>query len=456
LHNKETAVAKLNNTHDLALASWVDSANQEDADFPIQNLPFGVFSHPETGRATVGTAIGDQILDITVAYGKALLDGPADDAARACGGENLNPLMALGGMHWSALRAAVSNALRPDRDAGEAAQDAADEILVPMAGTRMLIPAAIGDYTDFYASIHHATNVGTMLRPDNPLMPNYKHIPIAYHGRASSIVVSGAACRRPFGQTKPADADAPSYGASKALDYEAEMAFYVGPGNPQGQPVSLDDAEDHVFGLSILNDWSARDIQGWEYQPLGPFLSKSFATHVSPWVVTLEALAPFRCAAFQRPDGDPAPLDYLSYTANKNQGGFDVHMEVSIASEQMRDAKMEPEILAVTNMRYLYWTIFQMLTHHTSNGCNLRPGDMMGTGTISGPTDDALGSMLELTKRGATPITLPTGEERSFLADGDELIMRAWCEADGARSIGIGECRAVIEGASSDRLVDAI
>jgi len=440
-------MAQLNETHDPALESWVESANGADVDFPIQNLPFGVFSHPGSGKATVGIAIGDMILDVTAAYKSGVLDGPGDDAARACDAGNLNPLMALGGRHWSALRAAVSQALRVEGEVGEAAQAAADEILVPMAGTRMLMPAAIGDYTDFYASIHHATNVGMMLRPDNPLMPNYKHVPIAYHGRASSIAVSGAPCKRPFGQTKPADADAPIFGPSKAFDYETEMAFYVGPGNPLGQPVLIDEAEDHIFGLCILNDWSARDIQGWEYQPLGPFLAKSFASHVSPWVVTLEALAPFRRAVDPRPDGDPAPLNYLSSAANEDQGGFDVHIEVTIASQRMREAGMEPATLAATNMRHLYWTIFQMLTHHTSNGCNLRPGDMIGTGTISGPTDDALGSILEIAKRGATPVTLPTGEERSFLADGDELVMRAWCDADGARSIGLGECRAVIEGA---------
>ena len=286
-----------------------------------------------------------------------------------------------------------------------------------------------------------------MLRPDNPLMPNYKHIPIAYHGRASSIVVSGETCKRPVGQTKAPDADVPSFGPSMAFDYETEMAFYVGPGNPMGQPVSLDEAEDHIFGLGILNDWSARDIQAWEYQPLGPFLAKSFASHVSPWIVTMEALAPFRSAAYKRPAGDPAPLPYLSSAANEAEGGFDVQIEVSIASAKMRAEGIPPEVLAVTNMQNLYWTIFQMLTHHTSNGCNLRPGDMMGTGTISGQTEDSLGSILEITRRGANPITLPTGEERKFLGDGDELIMRAWCEREGAREIGFGECRAVIEGA---------
>ena len=286
-----------------------------------------------------------------------------------------------------------------------------------------------------------------MLRPDNPLMPNYKYIPIAYHGRASSIVPSGEPCKRPVGQTKGPDADAPSFGPSMAFDYETEIGFFVGPGNPLGQPVSIGEAEDHIFGLCILNDWSARDIQAWEYQPLGPFLAKSFASHISPWVVTLEALAPFRCGAYDRPDGDPSPLPYLSSPANEESGGFDVQIEVSLASQQMRNDGSAPEVLAVTNMQHLYWTIFQMLTHHTSNGCNLRPGDMLGTGTISGPDEGSLGSILEITKRGGEPLELPTGEERKFLADGDELIMRAWCEADGARRIGFGDCRAVVEGA---------
>ena len=444
---KETGMLKLNETHDAALTSWVDSANEAGADFPVQNLPFGVFTDPQTGKGKVGIAIGDMIFDITAARAKGVIGGAADDAAGACSGETLNGLMAMGGRHWSALRVAASQALRYDTEDGEAAEALADEILVAQADVTMRLPAQIGDYTDFYASIFHATNVGMMLRPDNPLMPNYKHIPIAYHGRASSIVVSGESCKRPVGQVKSPDADVPSFGPSMAFDYETEIAFYVGPGNPQGQPVSIGEAEDHIFGLSILNDWSARDIQAWEYQPLGPFLAKSFASHVSPWVVTMEALAPFRIGAYARPSDDPTPLPYLLSDANEAAGGFDVQIEVSISSETMRAEDVPPEVLAVTNMQNLYWTIFQMLTHHTSNGCNLRPGDMMGTGTISGPTEDALGSILEITKRGANPITLPTGEERKFLGDGDELIMRAWCEREGARGIGFGECRAVVEGA---------
>ena len=436
---------ELNESHDSTLTSWIDSANEAEADFPVQNLPLGVYTDPKTGVGKVGIAIGDEILDVTAARAKGVIGGAADDAAGACAGDTLNELMALGGQHWSALRATASRALRDDTEEGKAAQAVADEILLAQADVAMRLPARIGDYTDFYSSIFHATNVGKMLRPDNPLMPNYKHIPIAYHGRASSIVASGETVKRPVGQTKAPDVDHPSFGPSMAFDYETEIGFFVGPGNPLGQPVSMSEAEDHIFGLCILNDWSARDIQAWEYQPLGPFLAKSFASHISPWVVTMEALAPFRCGAYDRPDGDPAPLPYLSSSENEANGGFDVQIEVSIASEQMRDAGTPPQVLAVTNMQHLYWTIFQMLTHHTSNGCNLRPGDMMGTGTISGPNEDALGSILEITKRGAEPVSLPSGEERRFLADGDELIMRAWCDADGARRIGFGDCRAVIE-----------
>ena len=436
----------VNETHNPELESWVDSANDVETDFPIQNLPFGVFVDPATGAAKVGIAIGNMILDVAAARANGFIGGPADDAAGACEGATLNKLMAMGGGHWSALRAAVSTALRSDTKEGEAAKAVAGKILLSQENVSMLLPAWIGDYTDFYSSIFHATNVGKMLRPDNPLMPNYKHIPIAYHGRASSIVASGGIFKRPFGQTKATDVETPSFGPSMALDYEAEIGFFVGPGNPLGQPVSLDEAEDHIFGLCLLNDWSARDIQAWEYQPLGPFLSKSFVSHVSPWVVTTEALAPFRCSSFPRPDGDPAPLPYLFTEANQDSGGFDLQIEVFISSAQMRDAGIQPHRLTLTNMRHLYWNIFQMLTHHTSNGCNIRPGDLMGTGTISGPEEGSLGSILEITKRGGEPLSLPTGEQRKFIVDGDEVIMRASCEANGMRRIGLGECRAIIEG----------
>lgn len=431
----------LNETHSPALESWVDGA--AGTDFPVQNLPFGVYADPRSGRGRIGVAIGDRILDVARARSAGAIGGEADDAAGACEGETLNALMAMGGNHWSALRRAASRALRNDTAEGETARAAADDILVPMAGVRMLLPARIGDFTDFYASLHHAANVGRMLRPDNPLMPNYKHVPVAYHGRASSVVASGAPCLRPVGQSK-GDGE-PAFGPTKALDFETEMGVYVGPGNPMGQPVSIAEAEDHLFGLCILNDWSARDVQAWEYQPLGPFLAKSFVTHVSPWVVTLEALAPFRCAPAPRDPGDPRPLRYLSPPSD--DGAFDVRVEVLLASRRMRDEGLAPATLTVTNMRHLYWTIFQMLTHHASNGCNMRPGDLIGTGTISGPEAGSLGCLLEITKRGSEPLPLPTGEERRFLEDGDELTMRAWCE--GEYRIGFGECRAVVEGVRS-------
>ena len=437
---------KLNTTHDLGLKSWVDSANEPNSDFPIQNLPFGVFNDPKSGSGRVGVAIGRMILDVALAWDKGLIGGAADDAAAACVGDTLNDLMALGGAHWSYLRDSVSRVLRIDTEEGEKAEALENQLLLSQDLVTMRVPAKIGDFTDFYSSIYHATNVGKMLRPDNPLMPNYKHVPIAYHGRASSIIVSGEPCIRPVGQTKSNEAKAPNFGASHACDYETEIGFYIGPGNPLGQSISIQEAEDHIFGLCILNDWSARDIQAWEYQPLGPFLAKSFATHVSPWVITLEALAPFRCSAYERGEGDPRPLAYLQSEKNENEGGFNINIEVKIASEKMRNEGMLSQTLAITNMKHLYWTIFQMLTHHTSNGCNLRPGDLMGTGTLSGPTVDALGSILEITKRGSEPKLLPSGEERKFLNDGDELIMHAWCEAEGARRIGFGDCRAILQG----------
>ena len=431
----------LNETHSPALESWVDGA--AETDFPVQNLPFGVYADPRSGRGRIGIAIGDRILDVARVRSAGAIGGEADDAASACEGETLNALMAMGGRHWSALRRAASRALRNDTAEGETARAAADDILVAMADVEMMLPARIGDFTDFYASLHHATNVGRMLRPDNPLMPNYKHVPVAYHGRASSVVASGAPCLRPVGQSK--GGGEPSFGPTKALDFETEMGVYVGPGNPMGQPVSIAEAEDHLFGLCILNDWSARDVQAWEYQPLGPFLAKSFVTHVSPWVVTLEALAPFRRSPAPRDPGDPEPLRYLSPPSD--DGAFDVHVEVLFASRCMRDEGFPPSILTVTNMRHLYWTIFQMLTHHASNGCNMRPGDLIGTGTISGPEEGSLGCLLEITKRGSRPLLLLTGEERCYLEDGDELIMRAWCE--GEYRIGFGECRAVVEGVRS-------
>jgi fumarylacetoacetase len=319
---------------------------------------------------------------------------------------------------------------------------------VAQADVEMLLPAAVGDYTDFYASMFHATNVGKLFRPDNPLLPNYKYIPIGYHGRASSLVTSGASVQRPSGQTRVGEAD-PKFGPTKALDYELEVGLFVSHGNRLGEPIPIGEAEEHIFGICLLNDWSARDVQAWEYQPLGPFLAKSFATSLSPWVVTMEALAPFRAAAFARAEGDPRPLPYLLDAGDQENGGVDVTLEVALQSARMREMNMAPAILSRSNSRDLYWTMAQMITHHASNGCNLRPGDLLASGTVSGPDvagaeRSARGCLLELTSRGANPITLPSGEERKFLEDGDEVILRGWCERDGFRRIGLGVCRGII------------
>jgi fumarylacetoacetase len=430
----------VNQTHDPGLRSWVDSA-QGHPDFPIQNLPFGVFRRRVAGdRARVGVAIGDQILDLSASATAAGV--PDGILARACAEPSLNELMALGREHWSALRSRISQLLAAGSSLYHPELGA--RILVPMSDAELLLPARIGDYTDFYASVHHATNVGSMFRPDNPLLPNYKWVPIGYHGRASSIVPSGTPIRRPRGQIKTPEADQPVYGASRALDYESEMGCFVGPGNPLGQAVPLDVAEDHVFGLCLVNDWSARDIQTWEYQPLGPFLAKSFATSVSPWVVTLEALQPFRVPAFTRAAEDPAPLPYLASEQNRSAGGIDVQVEVALSSARMREAGIAPVRLSRSRFADLYWTVGQMLAHHTSNGCNLRPGDLFASGTISGPTPESRGCLLELTWRGAQPLELPNKETRKFLEDGDEVILRAFCERDGSVRIGFGECRGVL------------
>jgi len=422
-------------THDPALTSWVESAEEAGTDFPIQNLPFGVFRHPDRDEMPrVGVAIGDSILDVTAARRAELLGGIAARAAEACDAPALNGLMALGPVHWRALRLELSRLLRTGSPRRE-------DLLVPMERARMLRPAHVGDYSDFYASVHHATNVGSMFRPDNPLLPNYKHVPIGYHGRASSIVPSGTAVRRPNGQIKDANADAPVFGPARQLDYEAEVGCFIGPGNPLGRPIPIADAEAHIFGLCLVNDWSARDIQSWEYQPLGPFLAKNFATSVSPWVVTLEALAPFRSPAYVRPAGDPQPLPYLDGDRDRASGGFDLTLEVWLRSRAMRAAGAPAVRLSRARFADMYWTLAQMVAHHTSNGCDLRPGDLIASGTISGATKDSRGCMLELTWRGTEPIELPGGETRKFLQDGDEVIMRGTCERPGARRIGFGECR---------------
>ena len=431
----------MNETHDPALRSWVESA-QGHRDFPIQNLPLGVFRRNSRGSGSVGVAIGNQIVDLVAAAKAAGFAGSA--GAAACSGGSLNSLMAQGAEHWSALRRQLSALLAVDSSAYRSDRRLGERILVPMQEAELLLPAEVGDYTDFYASVHHATNVGSMFRPDNPLLPNYKWVPIGYHGRASSIVPSGTPVRRPRGQTKDPNAEAPAFGPSRALDYEMEVGCLVGRRNDLGRPVPIDQAEAHLFGLCLVNDWSARDIQTWEYQPLGPFLSKNFATTVSPWVVTLEALEPFRIPAYPRPAGDPEALGYLESAANRQHGGFDVTVEVSLRTAAMRAAGLPEHRVSRSRMADLYWTLAQMLTHHTSNGCNLQPGDLFATGTISGPAKDARGCLLELTWRGAEPVGLPGGESRKFLEDGDEVIMRGYCERPGATRIGFGECRGVV------------
>jgi len=428
---------EINRTHDVKLKSWVDSANEPGNDFPIQNLPFGIFHREDEDdeNARVGIAIGDMILDLSVLADAGLLASvdvdEDEDIEEDVGAPMLNMLMCSEPARWSALRHRVSELLSKDNDELSGNADLAEDALVPMRDAVMQMPAEVGDYTDFYASIHHAMNVGSMFRPDNPLLPNYKWMPIGYHGRASTLTVSGTPVRRPMGQTKADDDSAPVYGPCKLLDYEMEIGAFVGRGNEAGEVIPIDEAEDHLFGLCLLNDWSARDMQKWEYQPLGPFLAKSFSTTLSPWVVTMEALAPFRVAAFERDADDPKPLDYLDCPEDRSFGGVDLVVEVSILTAKMREEGMEPHVLSTGNFRDMYWTAAQMLTHHASNGCAMEPGDMFGSGTISGPLKENRGSMLELSWRGTEPIELPSGERRKFLADGDEVIMRGWCERDG-------------------------
>jgi fumarylacetoacetase len=368
-----------------------------------------------------------------------LFDTVDPEISRCCERDSLNPLMALGREAASTLRVHLMDLLS-DRSARARVQ----QTLVPQAGTEMLLPAHIGDYTDFYASIYHATNVGSLFRPDNPLLPNYKYVPIGYHGRASSIIPTGAEIRRPCGQTKAADADLPSFGPSRSLDYELEVGFFVGRENTQGETIPISEAESHIFGLCLLNDWSARDVQAWEYQPLGPFLAKNFATTISPWVVTMDALEPFRVPAFARAESDPQPLPYLSTAEDRARGGVDLKLEVWLRTARMRAEKAPPVRLSQGNLRDLYWTLAQMLTHHASNGCNLQPGDLLASGTVSGPSPGSLGCLLEITRRGAEPLQLSNGETRKFLEDGDEVILRGYCERDGNPRIGLGECQGIV------------
>lgn len=426
----------LNETHDPALQSWVASANVPDNGFPIQNLPFGVFrsaSSQEDWR--VGVAIGEQVLDMAALAKAQPWSGTAAEALAACNTAELNGLMALGQTHWSALRLALSRALR----AGSSEQSLIEPMLVDAAKVELGLPARIGDYTDFYISVHHATAVGKQFRPDNPLLPNYKWVPIGYHGRASSIGVSGQQFPRPIGQTRPtAEGESPSFGPCRRLDYELELAVFVGSGNAQGERIDIADAESHAFGLCILNDWSARDLQAWEYQPLGPFLAKNFASTISPWIVTLEALAPFR-TAFRRDANDPQPMPYLSSEANTASGAFDIALDVLLSTEKSRASQQQPATLSSSNFKEAYWSVAQMLTHHTVNGCNLQPGDLLGTGTLSGPDAGQEGSLLELNQGGKKPVSLPWGEERVFLEDNDEVILRARCSKSGYPTISLGQ-----------------
>lgn len=423
---------ELNATHDPSVRSWVDSANRPGSDFPLQNLPFAVFrrsgSH-ESFRG--GVAIGDQIVDLAAVHALGLWP---ELAVGACARPELNAFMSLGPVAWSALRAALSQCLR----AGAADMEKLQQTLVPMSAAEFSLPARIGDYTDFYTSIYHATTVGRLFRPDSPLLPNYKWVPIAYHGRASSLRVSGAEVRRPHGQVFPKGAEQPEVVPSRRLDYELELGVFIGEGNSLGTGIGVDEAERHAFGLCLLNDWSARDLQAWEYQPLGPFLAKNFATTISPWIVTLEALAPFR-TRWSRPPDDPQPLPYLRGTFLSVCGGLDVELEAYFETASMRERGIAPARVSRSNYRDAYWTLAQMIAHHTVNGCNLQPGDLLGTGTQSGPTPEEGGSLLELSRGGKSALTLPSGETRTFLEDGDRVTFRAACQSPTHVRIGFGE-----------------
>lgn len=434
-------IYEINETHDPNLKSWVESANDPNTDFPIQNLPFCAFTDRDGCFPGIGVIIGDRMLDIQdVAVYKApelFADFPVKDLLG--GWANLWSTMTADTNLLAYIRRCLSKVLSDTADAKTCRK--IEPALVPISDLRFQIPASIGDYTDFYCSIFHATNVGSMFRPDQPLMPNYKYVPIGYHGRASSIVVSGTDVKRPHGQNRSDAEKPPVFIPAKSLDYEMELGFFVGKGNELGTPIDIKDAEDHIFGVCLVNDWSARDIQAWEYQPLGPFLAKNFATSVSPYVVTMEALAPFRTPAFERGRDDPQPLDYLSDDNNRKFGGLDINLEVYIQTEKMRASNIEPHKISRSNTKDLYWTIGQMLTHHASNGCNLQTGDLMATGTVSGKEKSERGCLLEMTWRGTEPIDLASGEQRRFLEDGDEIIMKGFCEREGFRRIGLGECR---------------
>jgi fumarylacetoacetase len=430
-------VTVIDETHDPALRSWVSSANDADCDFPIQNLPFGRYRTIGSGEEwRIGVAIGDQVLDLRRA-GEASGWRPDEaDLLALFSSGRLEGFMASGPRARRALRSALSRALRE----GSSQRDALQMCLLPQSRIEMGLPCRIGDYTDFYTGIHHATSVGNQFRPDNPLLPNYEWVPIGYHGRSSSIVPSGHPVRRPMGQTRSATSAVPTFGPTQRLDYEVELGFVVGHGNAIGATIPISEAEDHLFGITLFNDWSARDIQAWEYQPLGPFLSKNFASTISPWVVTLEALAPFR-APLQRGAGRPDPLPYLNSPENRAGGGFRIQLEAWLQTAAMRDAGLPAVRLSSSAVdQAAFWTAAQLVAHHTCGGCNLQTGDLLGSGTLSGPQPDQAGSLLELTGGGKAPVQLPNGESRTFLADGDELTLRGYCEGEGYRRIGFGEC----------------
>ncbi len=425
----------------MTVTSWVASANGHP-DFPLHNLPFGVFRRAGSNEAPrVGVAIGTHIVDVAACLAAGLFGNASDvaqRAARACASPSLNALMALGTEARVALREALLVLLSEHTPIHQ--QQTAQHALVAQDDAELFLPVHIGDYTDFYASVHHATNVGALFRPDNPLLPNYKWVPIGYHGRASSVVVSGTPVRRPCGQRKgPAD-DLPTVGPTRSLDYELELGAFVGTGNALGETIPIGQAESHLWGVCLLNDWSARDVQAWEYQPLGPFLAKNFASTISPWVLTREALEPFRAPLAARADGDPSPLPYLYDPDDAARGGFAVTVEVWLRTRRMREAGDAPVRISHGSALDLYWSFAQMLTHHASSGCNLRPGDLLGSGTISGPAADSRGCLLELTRRGAEPLVLPNGETRGFLEDGDEVTMTAFAEREGVGRIGFGRC----------------
>jgi fumarylacetoacetase len=435
---------QLDETHDPKRQSWVASANGHP-DFPIQNLPLGIFSRPGGTERRAGIAIGDMILELGAAAEAELFTGAEREAAEATASGALNDLFALGTAPRQALRARLSELLDANGPARRRVEGLSGRLLHRAEDCALHLPARVGDYTDFYVGIHHATNVGKVFRPDNPLLPNYKHVPIGYHGRASSIVASGTPVWRPSGQLKPPDGPTPSFGPSRRLDYELELGIWIGPGNERGGSIPIGEAGQHVAGFCLLNDWSARDIQSWEYQPLGPFLSKNFATTVSPWVVTPEALAPFRVPQNPRPEADPPPLPYLWDDRDQREGALDFDLQVLLVTPGLREQGLPPHRVAISSARHMYWTVAQLVAHHTCNGCNLQPGDLFGSGTISAPEPTGFGSLLESTRGGQEPLRLQSGEERRFLEDDDEVVLRATATRDGFRTIGFGDCRGLVQ-----------